>query len=163
MFSTGSSRRIFRSGAISGDNIFAVGLVIIICGALGVSGYFACRPDGGRNQGAPAKHWFECSKCDEQFALDPSVMTEDERIELDFVLGSDQEAHALDCIQCGATKKAFEMITCPNPECKKRYVPISSSAPWKQFRNLDKYKDICPHCKLELTEARVKAREAAKK
>ncbi len=73
------------------------------------------------------------------------------------------QPHVMDCKQCGAKKKAFEMITCPNPECKKRYVPSIFRNPMAQINNPEKYKDVCPHCNMGLTEARVKARAAARK
>ncbi len=161
MFTTGSSGRAFRPGAITGDQMFVAALVVIICGALGLTGYFTCSSPGSTNQTGPQGVSFKCAKCDEQFSLDPDTMPMGERMELEHIREG-MQPHAIDCKQCGAKKKAFEMITCPNPECKKLYVPMMYRAPLKQQQNPKKYKDICPHCKMGLTEARVKARTAPK-
>ena len=161
MFLTGSSGRAFRTGAVSGNHMFAVALVFIICGALALTGYFTCRSPGSTNQDGPQGISFKCDKCDAQFVLDLDTMPMGERMELEQIRDS-MQSNAIDCTQCGAKKKAFEMITCPNPECKKPYVPAMYRTPLKQQQNPKKYKDICPECKMGLTEARVKARNAPK-
>ena len=46
MFSTGSSGWVSRSGAITTDQMFAAGLIFIICSALALTGYFTCSSGG---------------------------------------------------------------------------------------------------------------------
>lgn len=163
MFSTGSSGRKFRPGAITADQMFAGALVLIICSALALTAYFTCTPPGGnKGTGVPQGIWFKCDRCGEELSLDMEAMTMGERMEIQHVREG-MQPHAIDCIKCGAKQKAFEMLTCPNPECKKRYVPAVFRSPMKQVNNPEKYKDICPFCKMELKDARAKARAEANK
>ena len=143
----------FRRGAIAGDQMFAVGLAVVIVGALAATFYFTMMDHDKKEMTEEQKQtWFECSKCDEQFFLTPETTSMGMQRILE-QLGTGLKPYTINCQKCGAKNRAFQMLKCPNPDCSKRYVPARFRNPLKQQQNPEKYKDICPHCNMEFMDA----------
>ncbi len=143
----------FRRGAIGGDQMFAAGLAVVIVGALGATFYFTMMDkEVGELTEEQKQTWFECTKCDQTFFFTPKTTDMATQRELE-QLGNGLKPYAIDCRECKARKRALLMLTCPNPDCGKRYVPWRFRDPLKHQQNPEKYPNVCPHCKMELTEA----------
>jgi len=142
--------------------MFAVGLVVVIIGALAATFYFTLGGSGkAKMSPEEMRTWFKCSKCSEEFFLEQKDLTMERQRELED-LGSGMKPYGIDCIKCSARKKAILMLKCPNPDCEKYYVPASFSNPLKQQQKPEKYKDICPYCKMELADASKKKGDSLK-
>lgn len=152
----------FRRGAIGGDQMFAGALVVLILGALAATFYFTMSgSDKGQMTQEEMQTWFECAKCKETFFWAQKDLTMEKKQILN-ALGGELEPLAIKCDLCGAKNKAMLMLKCPNPDCGKRYVPAGFRNPLKQQQYPEKYKDICPHCNMELKDATKKKAESLK-
>ncbi len=150
----------FRRGAVGGDQMFTIGLSVVIIGALAATFFFTMYdPDKEELTEEQMQTWFECSKCDQTFFLTPTTTSTELRREIER-FGSGP--HVIDCQECNARKRAFQMLACPNPDCGKRYVPWKFRDPVKQQQNPEKYKNECPFCKMEFMDAYKKKSEASK-
>ena len=137
--------------------MFAVGLAVIIIGALAATFFFTTMgPGEGELTVEQKQTWFECSKCDQTFFLTPKTTSTQLQRRLD-QLGAGLKPYVIDCQKCKARNRALLMLKCPNPDCGKRYVPWQFRDPAKHQQNKEKYPNVCPHCKMELIEAYNKA------
>ena len=104
---------------------------------------------------------FKCAECLKIFGIDLRKVSYTQLIELRSVRQIMKRSRGIDCIKCGAKKKAILMVKCPNPSCGKYYVPLSSVNPRAMMRDPRLYQDVCPHCKMNYNEAILLARKGA--
>ena len=151
-----------RLGAVDGDKLFAVALVVVIVSAVTATVYFSFIYDPSQDikiRDDAHLIYFKCDKCKEIFPLNKKEMTMGEIMKI-AELTEGMEPRRIDCDLCKARRKAYLMTRCPNPECDKNYVLKSSRNPMGAAQYPEKYIDQCPHCQLTYLEA-LKAKRKA--
>ena len=146
--------------------IGAMGLIIVaaLYLALGVPLGWPPFREGG-DTSAPDEYHMRCPDCDHEFVLSREEHAEEWQRQQDegnmdmAAVGSPYLR--MPCPKEGCDGWAYEMIQCPNPDCKKYYIPDAAFEPELAIAPGPEQsaEGTCPHCDMPYREAREKAKE----
>ena len=142
----GKAKRLNLGGGGGGggkgmEYLLAGTLAVIIVGSLGFTIWKFFGGKTGSN--TPTEMHFQCLKCKAEFELKPEEIPQPSEQAM-----YGPESMFIDCPKCGAKQSCLPMVQCPNPDCKKWYLPEATKfyAMNPAAAPTEELKDVCPFC-----------------
>ena len=132
--------RVSRAwGGFGSRGMLILAAVLGLVAVAAVMAYVFWAGDAARVRQTDGVH-FKCMACKREFVKRAREMTLAE-------LNANPANLRVDCPYCGAKRAAVPMVRCPNPKCRKWFVPASYLDP--AGKRAGRVKDICPYCQTD--------------
>ena len=108
-------REFSRRGGITMEHVFAGALVAVIAASVVLTIWVQTKPKGS-SKITLVDRKFKCDACGAEFTVAPAEYSK-------VPSPAGPVPQTWKCKNCGKENTAFEMIVCPNPKCKKWWLP----------------------------------------